>query len=139
MNAITVTIDGGAPAARPFALMRDRVLPAQERRRADLEKMYDPVMGRPETDPVLLAAVTAPALLKAGADGYALTGPVSAPPHSASRFGSDAFAVDIPGRAAVCPAGSASEVFAFGRGNGGRVSPRAAFRYAEGWFLPVTN
>ena len=58
MNAITVTIDGGAPAVRPFALMRDHVLPALERRRADLEKMYDPVMGRPETDPVLLAAVT---------------------------------------------------------------------------------
>jgi len=58
MTAITVPIDGGAPAVRPFALMRERVLPALERRRADLEKMYAPVMGRPETDPVLLTAVS---------------------------------------------------------------------------------
>lgn len=58
MNAITVPIDDGASAVRPFALMRERVLPALERRRADLEKMYAPVMGRPETNPVLLTAVT---------------------------------------------------------------------------------
>ncbi len=58
MNAITVHIDGGAPVVRPFALMRGRVLPALERSRADLEKMYAPVMGRPETDPVFLMAVT---------------------------------------------------------------------------------
>jgi len=58
MNAITVPIDDGAPAVRPFALLRERVLPALERRRADLVKMYDPVMGRPETDPVFLMAAT---------------------------------------------------------------------------------
>jgi hypothetical protein len=58
MNAITVPVDGGAPAVRPFAILRERVLPALERRRAGLEKMYDPVMGRPETDPVLLMAAT---------------------------------------------------------------------------------
>lgn len=58
MNAITVPIDDGASAVRPFALMRECVLPVLERRRADLEKMYAPVMGRPETNPVLLTAVT---------------------------------------------------------------------------------
>lgn len=58
MNAIVVALDGGDPAVRPFALMRERVLPALEKRRADLEKMYDPVVGRPETDPVALMAAT---------------------------------------------------------------------------------
>jgi transposase len=58
MNAIVVTLDGDAPAVRPFALMRDRVLPALEARRAGLEAMYSPVMGRPEVDPVRLMAVT---------------------------------------------------------------------------------
>ncbi len=58
MNAIVVTLDGGAPAVRPFALMRDRVLPALETRRGDLGAMYSPVMGRPEVDPVRLMAVT---------------------------------------------------------------------------------
>ena len=58
MNTITVPVDGDASAVRPFALMRERVLPALERRRADVEKMYAPVMGRPETDPVLLMAAT---------------------------------------------------------------------------------
>lgn len=38
--------------------MRERVIPALERSRADLGKMYDLGMGRPETDPVLLMAVT---------------------------------------------------------------------------------
>ena len=58
MNAIVVTLDGDAPAVRPFALMRDRVLSALETRRADLGAMYSPVMGRPEVDPVRLMAVT---------------------------------------------------------------------------------
>ena len=58
MNAITVLIDGDAPAVRPYALMRDRVLPSLERRREEIERMYAPVMGRPETDPVLLMAAT---------------------------------------------------------------------------------
>jgi IS5 family transposase len=58
MNVITVVIDGAAPAVRPFTLLRERVLPALERRRADLEEMYAPVMGRPETDPILLMAAT---------------------------------------------------------------------------------
>lgn len=58
MNVITVDIDGGAPAVRTFALVRERVLPALEKRRGDLEAMYAPVIGRPETDPVLLTAVT---------------------------------------------------------------------------------
>lgn len=52
--------------------------------------------------------VSAPALLKADVDGYALIGPMPAPPHSKSRFGSDSFLVDIPDRLALCPAGNAS-------------------------------
>jgi len=49
--------------------------------------------------------ISAPALERGGIDGYELCGPVGAPPHSATRFGSDAFAVDIPNRRATCPAG----------------------------------
>ena len=217
MNAIVVTLDCDAPAVRPFALARERLLPSLERRRSEIESMYEPVLGRPEADPVRLMAVTAlqimarlpdracaeaclydarwrlaleaclesmreagylksckavridsthllariadmsrlecvretlrlaleflaqfggsaawepwsgryadrnpeevlvdagyvsaPALLKADAGGYALTGPMPAPPHSAKRFASDSFAVDLPGRVAVCPAGHAS-------------------------------
>jgi len=52
--------------------------------------------------------ISAPALETAQADGYVLTGPIGAPPHSGSRFGSDAFAVDIPNRKATCPAGKLS-------------------------------
>lgn len=52
--------------------------------------------------------VSAPALVRAEADGYALTGPMPAPPNSRARFGTDSFIVDIPGRTAVCPAGHAS-------------------------------
>ena len=58
MNAITVLIDGDAPAVRPFALARERLLPSLERRRAEVETMYKPVLGRPEVDPVRLMAVT---------------------------------------------------------------------------------
>jgi hypothetical protein len=49
--------------------------------------------------------ISAPALEEAKADGYVLTGPIGAPPHSGVRFGSDAFVVDIPHRQATCPAG----------------------------------
>jgi hypothetical protein len=49
--------------------------------------------------------ISAPALEVAKADGYVLTGPIGAPPHSGIRFGSDAFVVDIPNRHATCPAG----------------------------------
>jgi hypothetical protein len=52
--------------------------------------------------------VSAPALIKAERDGYVLTGPMPAPPHSGKRFGSDAFDVDIPGCVAICPARNAS-------------------------------
>ncbi|MBI3985989.1 MAG: transposase [Lentisphaerae bacterium] len=45
-------------AVKPFALFRDRVRPAHEARREDLEAMYAPVMGRPEIDPVFHAGVT---------------------------------------------------------------------------------
>jgi len=49
--------------------------------------------------------ISAPAMELAKTDGYVLTGPIGAPPHSGSRFGSDAFEVDIPNRQATCPAG----------------------------------
>jgi len=49
--------------------------------------------------------ISAPALELAKTDGYVLTGPIGAPPHSGARFGSDAFAVDLPNRQAICPAG----------------------------------
>ena len=52
--------------------------------------------------------ISAPALERAKTDGYVLTGPIGAPPHSGVRFGSDAFAVDIPNRQATCPAGKRS-------------------------------
>ena len=52
--------------------------------------------------------LSAPALEAAQANGYVLTGPIGAPPHSGKRFGSDAFAVDIPNRQATCPAGKIS-------------------------------
>ena len=58
MNAFLIEIDGEAPSVRPFALMREKVIPALEARRGELEAMYAPVMGRPEADPVLLMAVT---------------------------------------------------------------------------------
>ena len=43
---------------KPFVLMRDRIRPALERRRAAFQNMYAKVMGRPEVDPVFLAAFT---------------------------------------------------------------------------------
>jgi len=58
MNVISVEIDDAAPAVRPFTLMRERVLPSIERRREEIEAMYSLVMGRPETDPVILLGVT---------------------------------------------------------------------------------
>ena len=52
--------------------------------------------------------ISAPALVAAQAAAYVLTGPIGAPPHSGTRFGSDAFAVDLPHRQATCPAGKLS-------------------------------
>ena len=45
-------------AVKPFALFADRVRPALEARRQELEAMYDLVLGRPEIDPVFLTGVT---------------------------------------------------------------------------------
>ena len=45
-------------AVKPFALFRDRVRPALEARRQELEAMYARVIGRPEVDPVFLTGVT---------------------------------------------------------------------------------
>jgi len=52
--------------------------------------------------------ISAPALEQAKADGYVLTGPIGAPPHSGKRFGSDSFVVDIENRQATCPASKLS-------------------------------
>ena len=66
--------------------------------------------GQVKPDEVFTDAgyTSAPALEAAKADGYVLTGPIGAPPHSGKRFGSDAFVVDIPNRQAMCPAGKFS-------------------------------
>ncbi len=52
--------------------------------------------------------INAHELAKADESGFELCGPVGAPPHSGSRFGTNAFRVDIPNRLAVCPAGKRS-------------------------------
>ena len=62
----------------------------------------------PETVFADAGYVSAPALERADNQGYELCGPIGAPPHSAHRFGSDTFDVDIPQRRAICPAGNSS-------------------------------
>jgi hypothetical protein len=62
----------------------------------------------PETVFADAGYISAPALERAEARGYELCGPIGAPPHSSSRLGSDAFAVDLPNRRAICPAGKPS-------------------------------
>ena len=66
--------------------------------------------GRSPPDEVFVDAgyVSAPALLRAQADGYELVGPAPTPPHGGDRFGTDSFEVDLPARKAICPAGNAS-------------------------------
>jgi IS5 family transposase len=238
MHLIKIALAEDSPAVMPFVLMRDHVKPSLEARRKEIESMYSPVIGRPETDPALLLGITvlqilanlpdracteaclydarwrlalgeipafhpttlvkfrnrialhgktkialesclnamqdagylkscksvridsthllgriadmsrlecvretlrlaleflaehqssvgsdcppptevfvdagyvsAPALIKAEAAGYTLTGPMPAPPNSKSRFGTDSFIINIPGRMAVCPAGHTS-------------------------------
>lgn len=46
---------------------------------------------------------SAPALNQAEEKGYELIGPIGAPPHSNTRFGSNSFKIDIPNRIAICP------------------------------------
>jgi hypothetical protein len=58
----------------------------------------------PETVFTDAGYISAPALEDAETGGYEVCGPVGAPPHSGTRFGSDAFTVDIPNRRATCPA-----------------------------------
>lgn len=47
-----------APDFKPFALFRDHIRPMLEARRKELDAMYEPVLGRPEIDPVLLMGLT---------------------------------------------------------------------------------
>jgi transposase len=58
MPLITAEINPDADSIRPFRLMREHALPALETHRDVLRAMYDPSMGRPETDPVTLMAAT---------------------------------------------------------------------------------
>ena len=62
----------------------------------------------PETVFADAGYISAPALERAETQGYELCGPIGAPPHSATRFGSDAFDVDLPQRRAICPAGKSN-------------------------------
>lgn len=62
----------------------------------------------PETVFADAGYVSAPALECAETQGYELCGPIGAPPHSSTRFGSDSFDVDLPNRRATCPAGNLS-------------------------------
>lgn len=74
-----------------------------------LLKAHEDVIGEsPETVFTDAGYINAPALEKAEIAGYELCGPVAAPPHSGTRFGSDSFVVDIPNRKAVCPNGKIS-------------------------------
>ena len=68
------------------------------------------VSGQPAPETVFADAgyISAPALEQADVQGYELCGPIGAPPHSSTRFGSDSFDVDIPNRRAICPAGKAN-------------------------------
>jgi len=59
MKSVCFKINEDAPALRPFILMRDCVIPSIRGRAGELDGMYAPVMGRPETDPVLLLGITA--------------------------------------------------------------------------------
>lgn len=45
-------------AMKPFEIYRVHIRPALEQKRAALDAMYDPVMGRPEMDPVILMGVS---------------------------------------------------------------------------------
>lgn len=47
-----------SPGALPFVIYRNHIRPQLEAGRDDINSMYDPVMGRPELDPVFLAGVT---------------------------------------------------------------------------------
>lgn len=62
----------------------------------------------PETVFADAGYISAPALERADAQGFELCGPVAAPPYSSTRFGSDAFDVDLSNRQAICPAGKRS-------------------------------
>ena len=47
-----------SPAFTAFMLYRDEIAPVLERKRSALDRMYAPVMGRPEIDPVFLMGLT---------------------------------------------------------------------------------
>ena len=54
MFCLTIPIDPEDPDLQPFRLLREHLLPALEAHRPELEAMYAPNIGRPQTDPVRL-------------------------------------------------------------------------------------
>lgn len=57
--SVRLSLDGPAdPGLEPYLLFRDQIRPVLEESRGALEAMYDPTMGRPEIDPVLLTGIT---------------------------------------------------------------------------------
>jgi len=59
-------------AMGPYVLYRDQIRPALERERAALDAMYDPEIGRPETDPVLVMGICLLQIMERLADRAAI-------------------------------------------------------------------
>ena len=57
--SIELDVDGAPdPALEPYRLFRDQIRPVLLEKRGALDAMYDPEMGRPEADPVLLMGMS---------------------------------------------------------------------------------
>ena len=61
------------PRTKPYLVYRDHVRPVIEDRRAELDAMYAPIMGRPEVDPVLLMGITILQMMERLPDRQAVT------------------------------------------------------------------
>ncbi len=57
--SVRLLLDGPPdPGLEPYVLFRDQIRPVLEEKRSALDAMYDPAIGRPEIDPVLLTGIT---------------------------------------------------------------------------------
>ena len=57
--SVRLSLDGPPdPGLEPYVLFRDQIRPILEEKRNALDAMYDPTIGRPEIDPVLLTSIT---------------------------------------------------------------------------------
>ena len=57
--SVKLALDGPSdPALERYLLFRDQIHPVLEEKRGALDAMYDPAIGRPEIDPVLLTGLT---------------------------------------------------------------------------------